>query len=98
MCLATFGIELLTTLPPTWTEVEEGSQLPGKAAVWSVERYDRSVPGTVTWTVKESNFSTPGALCRRRSARAQVAAVVSTLRGTALGWTSKVEFCCGWSS
>ncbi len=29
-------------------------------AVWAVERYDWSVPGTVTWTVKESNFSAPG--------------------------------------
>ena len=39
-------------------EVQEGSSKPVK--VWAKERYDWSTPGTVTWTVKESNFCTPG--------------------------------------
>jgi hypothetical protein len=28
--------------------------------VWAIENYDWSTPNTVTWTVKESNFCTPG--------------------------------------
>jgi hypothetical protein len=28
--------------------------------VWAKEHYDWSTPGTVTWTVKESNFCTAG--------------------------------------
>jgi hypothetical protein len=28
--------------------------------VWAIEHYDWSVPDTVTWTVKESNFCAPG--------------------------------------
>jgi hypothetical protein len=47
------------SLGDTWAEVKEGSRLPGMT-VWAVERYDWSVPDTVTWTVKESNFSAPG--------------------------------------
>jgi Polyketide cyclase / dehydrase and lipid transport len=47
------------SLGGTWAEVKEGSRLPGMT-VWAVERYDWSVPDTVTWTVKESNFSAPG--------------------------------------
>jgi hypothetical protein len=39
-------------------EVQEGSSKPIK--VWAKERYDWSTPGTVTWTVNESNFCTPG--------------------------------------
>jgi hypothetical protein len=47
------------SLGDTWAEVKEGSRAPGMT-VWAVERYDWSVPDTVTWTVKESNFCTPG--------------------------------------
>jgi hypothetical protein len=43
----------------TWAEVMEGSRLP-VMTVWAVEHYDWSVPDTVTWTVKESNFCVPG--------------------------------------
>ncbi|MEX2439609.1 MAG: hypothetical protein WD739_06985 [Actinomycetota bacterium] len=39
--------------------VREGSKLPG-ATIWAKERYDWSVPGTVRWTVEESNFCEPG--------------------------------------
>ena len=28
--------------------------------VWAREHYDWSTPGTVTWTVRESNFCAPG--------------------------------------
>ena len=42
-----------------WAEVKEGSRLP-VMTVWAIERYDCSVPGTVTWTVKESNFCASG--------------------------------------
>jgi hypothetical protein len=40
----------------TWAEIREGSA----KSVWARERYDWSRPGNVTWTVKESSFSTPG--------------------------------------
>ena len=40
-------------------EVKEGSKLPGMT-VWANEHYDWSDPRTVRWTVKESNFCTPG--------------------------------------
>jgi hypothetical protein len=43
----------------TWAEVMEGSRLP-VMPVWEIEYYDWSVQDTVTWTVKESNFCTPG--------------------------------------
>jgi hypothetical protein len=46
-------------LGDTWAEVKEGSRLPGMT-VWAIEHYDWSVPDTVTWTVKESNFCAPG--------------------------------------
>jgi hypothetical protein len=49
-------------------EVQEGSSKPVK--VWAKERYDWSTPGTVMWTVKESNFCTPGSFV---SARAEAA-------------------------
>jgi hypothetical protein len=39
--------------------VKEGSVMPGMK-IWAVEHYDWSNPGTVRWTVMESNFSTPG--------------------------------------
>jgi hypothetical protein len=47
------------SLGDTWAEVKEGSRLPGMT-VWAIEHYDWSVPDTVTWTVKKSNFSVPG--------------------------------------
>jgi hypothetical protein len=28
--------------------------------VWAIEAYDWSVPGTVSWTIEESNLFTPG--------------------------------------
>jgi hypothetical protein len=43
----------------TWADVREGTKAPG-LEIWAVEHYDWSLPGTVTWTVKESNFSTVG--------------------------------------
>lgn len=49
-------------------EVQEGSTKPFK--VWAKEHYDWSTPGTVTWTVKESNFCTAGSFV---SVRAQAA-------------------------
>lgn len=41
---------------PTWADVNEGSGGP----VWARERYDWSTPGTVTWTMQESGFASPG--------------------------------------
>lgn len=43
----------------TEAEIKEGSKLPG-AKFWAREHYDWSTPGTVTWTVRDSNFSAPG--------------------------------------
>lgn len=43
----------------TWAEVKEGSKAPGMT-VWAIEHYDWSVPGTVSWTIKESNLFAPG--------------------------------------
>ncbi|HEY3209432.1 MAG TPA: SRPBCC family protein [Actinomycetota bacterium] len=40
-------------------EIKEGSKMPG-ATIWAKEHYDWSTPGTVTWTVRESNFCAPG--------------------------------------
>jgi hypothetical protein len=42
----------------TSADVREGSAKPIK--VWAREHYDWSTPGTVKWTVVESNFCTPG--------------------------------------
>jgi hypothetical protein len=42
----------------TSAEVREGSTKPIK--VWAREHYDWSTPGTVRWSVLESNFCTPG--------------------------------------
>ena len=38
-------------------EVQEGNEKPD---MWARELYDWSEPGVVKWTVKESNFCTPG--------------------------------------
>lgn len=40
-------------------EVREGSRAPGMT-VWAIEGYDWSVPGTVSWAIKESNLFDPG--------------------------------------
>ncbi len=40
-------------LGDTWAHVTEGSPKP---QVWARERYDWSGPGTIAWTVEESNF------------------------------------------
>ena len=42
----------------TWADVREGSDKP--IPVWAHERYDWSKPGTIKWTVLDSNFSLPG--------------------------------------
>jgi hypothetical protein len=42
----------------TTADVREGSTRPVR--VWAREHYDWSTPGTVRWTVVESNFCTPG--------------------------------------
>jgi len=42
----------------TSADVREGSTKPSR--VWAKEHYDWSTPGTVRWTVRESNFCTPG--------------------------------------
>lgn len=42
----------------TTADVREGSTKPFK--IWSREDYDWSIPGRVSWTVRESNFCTPG--------------------------------------
>lgn len=43
----------------TTADIKEGSKMPGMT-VWAKEHYDWSTPGTITWTVVESNFCTPG--------------------------------------
>src|SRR5919202_4009138 len=43
----------------TNADVREGTKQ-GPINVWARENYDWSTPGTVTWTVKESNFCTAG--------------------------------------
>lgn len=42
----------------TEADVQEGSLKPTR--IWAKEHYDWSTPGVVHWTVKESNFCTPG--------------------------------------
>jgi hypothetical protein len=42
----------------TTADIREGSTKPVR--VWAKEHYDWSTPGTVRWTVQESNFCTPG--------------------------------------
>lgn len=44
-------------LGPTSAIVREGQRSP---KLWALEEYDWSVPGTVTWTARESNFCAPG--------------------------------------
>ena len=43
----------------TTAEIREGNKVPG-GQVWAKEHYDWSDPDTVTWTVVDSNFCTPG--------------------------------------
>src|SRR3954466_14137325 len=43
----------------TTADIQEGNRVPG-GVVWAKEHYDWSDPETVTWTVVESNFCTPG--------------------------------------
>jgi hypothetical protein len=43
----------------TEAEIKEGTKGPG-GGFWAREHYDWSTPGLVTWTVRESNFCTPG--------------------------------------
>jgi len=43
----------------TSADIREGTKFPGMK-IWAREHYDWSTPGTVTWTVQESNFSAPG--------------------------------------
>jgi len=40
-------------------EVREGSRMPG-TTIWARELYDWSTPGTIRWTVRESNFCASG--------------------------------------
>jgi hypothetical protein len=47
----------------TSADVREGTKR-GPMNVWAREQYDWSTPNTVTWTVKESNFCTPGSYVR----------------------------------
>lgn len=44
----------------TWADVQEGNS----PSIWARERYDWATPGTVTWTVKESSFCTPGSFVK----------------------------------
>lgn len=39
--------------------IREGSRM-GPVRIWARERYDWSRPDTISWTVEESNFCTPG--------------------------------------
>lgn len=43
--------------------VREGQRSP---RLWALEEYDWSTPGTVTWTVRESNFCAPGSYVSAR--------------------------------
>jgi hypothetical protein len=43
----------------TTATVKEGSKMPGMT-VWAVEQYDWSRPDMIMWTVRDSNFCTPG--------------------------------------
>jgi hypothetical protein len=49
----------------TTAVVKEGSKMPGMT-VWAVEHYDWSQPDVVTWTVRKSNFCTPGSYVSAR--------------------------------
>jgi len=50
-------------LHPTSAVVREGQRKP---RLWAIEEYDWSVPGTVTWTARESNFCAPGSFMSAR--------------------------------
>lgn len=50
-------------LRPTSAVVREGQRKP---RLWAMEEYDWSIPGTVTWTVRESNFCAPGSFMSAR--------------------------------
>lgn len=52
----------------TWAIVREGSATP---SIWALERYDWSEPGTVKWTVQESNFCKPGSYVELRIGEAE---------------------------
>jgi hypothetical protein len=43
--------------------VREGQRTP---RLWAVEEYDWATPGTVTWTVRSSNFCAPGSFMSAR--------------------------------
>jgi hypothetical protein len=51
------------SIDDTAADVREGTKQ-GPINVWAREQYDWSTPNTVTWTVKESNFCTPGSYVR----------------------------------
>lgn len=51
-------------LHPTSAVVREGQRKP---RLWAIEEYDWSVPGTVTWTARESNFCAPGSFMSVRA-------------------------------
>jgi hypothetical protein len=50
-------------LHPTSAVVREGQRSP---RVWAIEEYDWSLPGTVTWTARASNFCAPGSFMSAR--------------------------------
>jgi hypothetical protein len=50
-------------LGPTWAVVREGQRKP---RLWAIEEYDWSVPGSVTWTARESNFCASGSFMSAR--------------------------------
>lgn len=50
-------------LHSTSAVVREGQRSP---RLWAIEAYDWATPGTVTWTVRESNFCTPGSFMSAR--------------------------------
>lgn len=51
-------------LGPTRAVVREGQRAP---RLWALEQYDWSTPDTVTWTVLESDFCTPGSFMSART-------------------------------
>ena len=57
------GVYRVDEVHSTSAVVREGQRRP---RLWAVEEYDWSVPGTVTWTARESNFCTPGSYMAAR--------------------------------
>jgi len=53
------GLYEVYSVGETSADIREGTKFPGMK-IWAREHYDWSTPGTVTWTVVESNFSAPG--------------------------------------